>query len=80
LNADDRDFNFNFNAHEETIAHLEDQVAAVEKELMMFKERIDKEHRDALKLMKETREDCVTRLKEVYRGHNDLVDESQKVQ
>jgi len=79
MNNTEGNFSFNFNAHEETLEQLQDQVAATEKEYVAFKERLTNDCSNAVDLCKRTREDYVQRMREIYDDHNNMVDDTKRV-
>lgn len=61
---------FDFTAHEETIRKLEEEIEQLQKELIMFKDRTDKQTQETLQMTKQIRTDYVLRMKEIYDENN----------
>ncbi len=70
---------FDFSAHEETIRKLEDELEALQKELLLSRERTDKQVAESLQLTKQTRSDYILRMKELYDENNRMIRETKDV-
>jgi BioD-like phosphotransacetylase family protein len=79
LSGGDDNFTFNFNAHEETLTKMEDQILGVEQDFIAVKTRLSEEVQNAVDLCKRTREDYVLRMKEIQTDHNNVVDDTKVV-
>lgn len=53
----DGQFNFNFEAHEETIRSLEDSLVQVEKDFIQVRERVQKQVNDVLEIAEKSRDE-----------------------
>ena len=70
---------FDFSAHEETIRKLEDEIESLQKDFFLFKDRAEKQLQEGLQLTKQTRNDYVLRMKEMYDENNRMIKETKDI-
>eukprot|EP00347_Sterkiella_histriomuscorum_P015644 403356242 len=70
---------YDFSAHEETIKKLEDEIEALQKDFFLFKDRTEKQVQEGLSLTKQTRNDYIMRMKEMYDENNRMIKETKEI-
>lgn len=77
--GDSHNIKFDFIAHEETIKKFEDEIEALQKDLILYKDKSDRQIQESINLTKQTRNDYIIRLKEMYEENNRMIRETKEI-
>lgn len=60
------DFKLSFDAYEESIEKLENDMQAVKKDMVVYRDKTSLEVRQGIEMIRSTREDYIQRIKDIY--------------
>lgn len=58
---------------------MEDEIESLQKDLFLFKDRTEKQVSEGLNLTKQTRNDYIMRMKEMYDENNRMIKDTKEI-